>query len=105
MIEEQRDGDGGALPPADPLAGSDSAPSNTRYGWPQVGTFILLAIAALHFARPLLLPLVLGVLLNLLLSPGVRALRRVGLPLPLGAGVVVLGVLMALGLGIWQLAE
>ena len=77
----------------------------SRYGWPQIGIFVLVATAALHFARPLLLPVVLAVLLNLVLSPGVRALRRIGLPLPLGAGVVLLTALAVLGGTIWQFAE
>jgi predicted PurR-regulated permease PerM len=83
---------------------TDSVACAGPYRWPQIGTFVLLAIAALYFARPLLLPLVLAVLLNLLLSPGVRALRRLGLPLPLSAGVVMLCALAVLGLGVWQLA-
>ncbi len=95
-----------AIPPLpEPPAASDSAVSSERYAWAQLGSFVLLAIAALYFARPLLLPLVLAVLLNLLLSPCARALRRIGLPLPLGAGVVMLCVLAVLALGAWQLAE
>jgi len=89
----------------DSLAGSEMSASSSRCVWPQVGTFVLLAIAALYFARPLLLPLVLAVLFNLLLSPGVGALRRIGLPLPLGAAVVLLCALSALGVGAWQLAK
>jgi predicted PurR-regulated permease PerM len=65
----------------------------------------VVATAALYFARPLLLPLVLAVLFNLLLSPGVRALKRLGLPLPLGAAVVLFGALTALGVTVWQFAE
>lgn len=91
--------------PRDSLAGSERSASTSRCVWPQVGTFVLLAIAALYFARPLLLPLVLAVLFNLLLSPGVRALRRIGLPLPLGAAVVLLCALSVLGVGAWQLAK
>lgn len=91
-------------PARDALEGPDEVASARCCGWAQVGTFVLLAIAALYFARPVLLPLVLAVLLNLLLSPGARALKRIGLPLPLGAAVVMLAVLAALGLGVWQLA-
>ena len=95
----------GEHPSHDPLEASNTPPSSSRCIWPQVGTFVLLAIAALYFARPLLLPLVLAVLFNLLLSPGVRALRRIGLPFPLGAAMVLLATLAALGLAAWQLAE
>ena len=89
----------------DPLAAAEISSGRFHTGWPLVGTFVLLAIGTLHFARPLLLPLVLAVLFNLLLSPAVRALRRIGLPLPLGAAVVLLGLLAALGVTAWQLAE
>jgi predicted PurR-regulated permease PerM len=68
------------------------------------GLFLLALVAALYFAAPLLLPIVLAVLLNLLLSPAVRALRRVGVPMPLGAALVLLAVLAVLGAAIWQLA-
>lgn len=47
------------------------------------GLIVLALIGALHFAAPLLLPIVLAVLFNLLLSPAVRALERLGVPLPL----------------------
>jgi predicted PurR-regulated permease PerM len=103
-MQDQNDSLGGH-PSHDPLEASNTPPSSSRCIWPQVGTFVLLAIAALYFARPLLLPLVLAVLFNLLLSPGVRALRRIGLPFPLGAAVVLLATLAALGLAAWQLAE
>jgi predicted PurR-regulated permease PerM len=95
----------GAPPSRDPVTASDTPGSSSRCVWPQIGTFVLVAVAALHFARPLLLPLVLAVLFNLLLSPGVRGLGRIGLPLPLGAAVVLLAALAALGLAGWQLAE
>jgi predicted PurR-regulated permease PerM len=98
--------------PRHPIGGA-SAQANTqngdaqsaRYGWPQIGTFLLVAVAALHFARPLLLPIVLAVLLNLLLSPAARLMRQAGLPLPLGAAVMVVMVLAAVGTAVWQLAE
>jgi predicted PurR-regulated permease PerM len=102
-MQDQNDSLGGYG--SEPVAASSRLASTSRGAWPQVGTFILLAIAALYFARPLLLPLVLAVLLNLLLSPGVRGLRRIGLPLPLGAALVLLAALAALGLAAWQLAE
>jgi predicted PurR-regulated permease PerM len=44
------------------------------------------------------------VLFNFLLSPAVRVLKRIGVPMPLGALLVLVSVLGALGLVIWQLA-
>ncbi len=72
--------------------------------WACTGLFILALIAAMYFGAPLLLPIVLAVLFNLLLSPAVRSLKRIGVPMPLGALLVLLGVLGGLGALAWQLA-
>ena len=52
----------------------------------------------------LFLPIVLAILLDFLLSPVVRALRRVGLPEPAGAGLVMLGLVATLAAGVYYLA-
>lgn len=62
------------------------------------GLFVLAVFYTLYFARPFLMPLVLAVLLNLLLSPVVQLLRRWRVPAWLAAGVVVL-LLVAVLLG------
>lgn len=69
------------------------------------GLLLLALIAALYFSAPLLLPIILAVLFNLLLSPAVRALKRLGLPSPVGALVVLAVVVAVLGGGVWQLAS
>ena len=58
-----------------------------------VGLFVLAVFYTLHLAQEFFLPIVLAILLDFLLSPLVRALRKVGLPEPLGAGLIVLGLL------------
>ncbi|HZF13725.1 MAG TPA: AI-2E family transporter [Thermoanaerobaculia bacterium] len=68
------------------------------------GLFILAAFYTLYFARSFLLPIVLALLLSLLLSPLVRVLRKLHLPEPLGAGIVLLVLLGALGGGIYELS-
>jgi predicted PurR-regulated permease PerM len=70
-----------------------------------VGLFLLAVFYTLRLAQPFFLPIVLAILLDFLLSPVVRALRRVGLPEPAGAGLVVLGLVAALTLGIYYLAR
>ncbi|HEY7502758.1 MAG TPA: AI-2E family transporter [Gemmatimonadales bacterium] len=70
-----------------------------------MGLFILAVFYTLHLAQAFFLPIVLAVLLDFLLSPLVRALRKVGLPVPAGAGVVMLGLVATLGLGIYYLAS
>ena len=69
-----------------------------------VGLFLLALFYTLHLAQAFFLPIVLAILLDFLLSPLVRALRRLGLPEPAGAGIVVLGLVATLGLGIYYLA-
>lgn len=68
------------------------------------GLFVLAAFYTLYFARDFLLPIVLALLFNLLLSPFVRFLRRLHVPTAVGAAVVILGTLGAFGWGIYQLS-
>jgi predicted PurR-regulated permease PerM len=70
-----------------------------------VGLFILAVLYTLHFAQAFILPVVLAILLDFLLSPVVRWLRKLRIPEPLGAGIVVLGLLAILGLGLWYLSR
>src|SRR5688572_21193081 len=58
----------------------------------------------LHFARPLLLPIVVAVAFTFVLSEPVRRLRRLGIPEAAGAGVVVGAVIGVLVLVVSMLA-
>jgi predicted PurR-regulated permease PerM len=69
-----------------------------------VGLFVLAIFYTLHLAQAFFLPIVLAILLDFLLSPLVRALRRIGLPEPAGAGVVMLGLVAVLALGLYYLS-
>jgi predicted PurR-regulated permease PerM len=69
------------------------------------GLLVLAVLYTLYFARAFLLPIVLAVLLDFLLSPIIRLLKRVRIPEPLGAALVVLVLLGALGAGVYSLAE
>jgi predicted PurR-regulated permease PerM len=68
------------------------------------GLFVLAVLYTLYFARAFLLPIVLAVLLDFLLSPVIRALKRVRIPEPLGAAVVILALLGGLGGAAYTLA-
>ena len=68
------------------------------------GLFVLAAFYTLYFARAFFLPIVLALLLSFLLSPVVRALKKLHIPNALGAALVVFGLLGSLGLGIYELA-
>ncbi len=61
---------------------------------------ILMTLAALYFAKDVILPVVLGFMLALTIGPGVRWLSRRGVPAALSAAVFVFGILGLIGLGI-----
>ncbi|MGZ8398479.1 MAG: AI-2E family transporter [Gemmatimonadales bacterium] len=66
---------------------------------------VLAVLYTLHFAAAFILPIVVAILLNLLLSPIVRLLRNyLRLPAPLGAGIVVVVLLGLVGFGATRLA-
>lgn len=60
------------------------------------GLFLLALFYTLYFARDLVMPLVLAVLVSFPLTPIVRALKRLGIPHPAGAAFVVFGFLTIL---------
>jgi len=69
------------------------------------GLLVLAILYTLYFARAFLLPIVLAVLLDFLLSPVVRALKRARLPEPAGAALVLLALLGAVGFAGYSLAD
>ena len=69
-----------------------------------VGLFLLAVFYTLHLAQAFFLPIVLAILLDFLLSPVVRALRKIGLPEPLGGAIVMLVLLAVLVIGVYRLA-
>ncbi|HEY0782596.1 MAG TPA: AI-2E family transporter, partial [Thermoanaerobaculia bacterium] len=68
------------------------------------GLLILASFYTLYFARSFFLPIILAFLLSLLLAPIVRGLKRLHLPEPVGAGIVILALLTTLGFGLYQLS-
>ena len=62
-----------------------------------LGSFLLGVLVALYLARAILLPVLIAMLLALLLSPVVALFERMRLPRPLGALIVLVAVLAALG--------
>jgi predicted PurR-regulated permease PerM len=57
------------------------------------GLFVLALFYTLYFARAFFLPIVLAVLLDFLLSPLIRGLKRARIPEPLGAALVIVALL------------
>lgn len=67
---------------------------------PVVGLFVLAVIAALYFSRAILMPLLFGMVLALVLAPAVERLSRLRIPEPVGAALVMLGMVGVLVLAI-----
>lgn len=69
------------------------------------GLFFLAAVYAIYFAKAVLMPLAAAIILYALLWPVVRLLTRVRIAPPLGALIVVAGLLGATGTGVYFLAD
>ena len=95
------------LPPGDESASATEIPGR-RADVRHVSLVILTLLAVLytlHLAAAFFLPIVVAILLNLLLSPIVRLLREnVRIPVPLGAGIVIIMLLGVVGFGAYRLA-
>lgn len=89
-------------PPQPPAPLSVSATGVLRAS--VVGIFLLLLVGALYFAQGLLIPLALAFMLSVLLSPIVRALRRLGVPEAVSAVVLVVTLLALIAVGGWSLS-
>jgi predicted PurR-regulated permease PerM len=68
------------------------------------GLFVLALFYTLYFARAFFLPIILAVLLDFLLSPLIRGLKRARIPEPLGAALVIVALLGAAGGAAYGLA-
>jgi predicted PurR-regulated permease PerM len=68
------------------------------------GLFVLATFYTLYFARAFFLPIVLAVLLDFLLSPLIRTMKRIRIPEPLGAALVIVGLLGVAGGTVYGLA-
>ena len=87
---------------ADPASTVRSGPDARTVGI--IGIFVLGILYTLYFAQTFLLPVTIAALLNFLLSPVVRGLKRLRLPEPVGAALVVLGLLGLSGAGAYEIA-
>ena len=94
--------DGGSLAP-------DAVPAPPRAAWPAgsrtslIVLAVLASLAALHAARPVLLPLVVAVLASLILRPLVKALGRARIPPSVGAALVLILFVTVTVLGLVRL--
>jgi predicted PurR-regulated permease PerM len=68
------------------------------------GLFILALFYTIYFMRAILLPVVLALLLSFLLRPMVRGLAQLKVPLPVGAALILMGLLAFVSYSISALA-
>jgi len=84
--------------PTPDLGRTGDAMDSTRGRSAGITTLTVLALLyTLYFARPFLLPIVVALLLSFLFSPLVRALARFKIRPPVSAGLIILGLLGAVG--------
>jgi predicted PurR-regulated permease PerM len=90
-ITPEAPADAVAIPQAGPLA---------------LSALLLIAIlTVLHLARDVVLPMVVALILSLVFLPAVRGLKKIWIPPPLGAAIVVLGLLAAFVVGAYNLVD
>jgi len=90
--------------PDDGSAGILGTSADVRHVSLVILTF-LAVLFTLHLSADFFLPIVVAIMLNLLLSPSVRLLRNtLRIPVPLGAGIVVVLLLGVVGFGAYRLA-
>jgi predicted PurR-regulated permease PerM len=63
------------------------------------GLFILAVFYTIYFMRSILLPIVLALLLSYLLRPILRGLAKLKIPSPVGAALILIGLLALVGYG------
>ncbi|MEY8880266.1 AI-2E family transporter [Donghicola sp. XS_ASV15] len=68
------------------------------------GIFLLFAFGTFYFAKDLILPVALGILLTLTMSPVVRAGRRFGIGAPVTAVMVMVSITIAGAFAVYMLA-
>lgn len=94
------------IPIASPPPDENEAPRPWPH-WPTIITliFVLLLLYTLYFARDLVMPILLAVVLTLIFTPIMRVLARLRVPEPVAAGAIVLLLLTGLGLGAYTLSD
>ena len=66
---------------------------------------VLASIYALHWAKAILVPILLGVMFSYALTPVVDTLQRWHVPRAVGAGVVLSAIVLVIGWGGWRLSD
>jgi predicted PurR-regulated permease PerM len=85
---------------------SPVAPPNhlARASFALIGLFVLAAFYTLHLGRVFFLPIVVAVLLDFLLGPAIRQMKRARIPEPVGAAFMLVVLLVSIGTAGYYLA-
>lgn len=73
--------------------------------WAPAGLLLVAILTVLHLARDVVLPVVVALILSLVFLPSVRGMKKMFIPAPLGAGIIVLTLMTTFFGGIYALAE
>src|SRR5262245_22600722 len=82
-----------------------AGPERSRASWALVVLAILAALAAIRIAKPVLVPVVAAVLLKVALEPVMSAARRLRIPAPIAAVVVIALLCGGIGFAAVRFAE
>lgn len=93
-----------ASPPADEAPVFSGGPTHKIRTGALVGIFILAVLYTAYFAAPILIPMALAFLFNLILSPAVGWLARLHIPYPIGAAMVLGILLIGFGAAVYGLS-
>jgi predicted PurR-regulated permease PerM len=96
---------GSKITTAEPSPPTSKPPRRRIKSLALTGLFVLAAFYTLYFMRAMLLPLVLALLLSYLLVPIVRALARIKIRPILGAAIVLVALIAAIGYSVSLLSE
>lgn len=93
-------------PPGDPapVTPPASKPARPVRSWALVGLFLIAMLWALHFARPVLVPIFFSVLLAIVLNPPIRWLSRFGIPAPVSAFIIIAASVSVVGFAAWWIS-
>jgi predicted PurR-regulated permease PerM len=69
------------------------------------GLLLLATLTTIHFARDVIMPIVVAIVLTFVFLPVVRLLKKFFIPAPLSAGMIVVGLLVGFSASVYNLAE
>jgi len=88
------------IPPTDNVIGNNIAGT-----WALPALLLLAILTVLYLARDLILPIVAALILSLVFLPLVRGMKKIFIPVPLGAGLVVLALMAGFVGAAYNLSE